>query len=132
MWQDICVANQPMILEALQTFRHTLAELERAVVAKDGAAIANAFIAAGKVKQTSTHKFGEEIAELAVSIPDAPGALGQLAQALGCAGINIVGIEILHSREGLPGSVVLSFQDKDTADAASTVINSLHIPVQAR
>ncbi len=39
MWRDICVHNAEAILAALQAYRADLAELERAIAARDGAAL---------------------------------------------------------------------------------------------
>ncbi|HWJ03370.1 MAG TPA: prephenate dehydrogenase/arogenate dehydrogenase family protein [Verrucomicrobiae bacterium] len=128
MWQDICAANPGMILEALQGFRANLDELEAAVRSGDGVQIAQAFAAAGKVRTEYKHQIAGKLTgqvELAVAIPNEPGALGSITKALGKANINIVSIEVARVGEGLQGSVVLGFQGQPTAAKALSIIENL-------
>ncbi len=133
MWQDICLANREMILQALCTFRQALDQLEFAVRQGEGARIAEAFAQAGKVRTLYKNQIKGKLTglvELVVSIPDEPGALGLLTKALGEANINIINIEVLRVRDGLAGSVVLGFQGQAAGNKALEVIQSLGIAVQ--
>ena len=132
MWQDICVANSDMILKALATFRASLDNLEQAIKSEDGAKINSAFVAAGQVRSEYKSQVGSKLAhfvEIAIDIPNRPGALGTITKALGEANINIIKIEVKTVIEGMPGSVVLGLRDLPTVNKAREVLSSIGIEV---
>lgn len=133
MWQDVCLANRDMILDALRIFREQLDCLEQAVQHGEGNKIMEAFSGAGKIREVYKKQVKGKLAdlvELVISVPNAPGALGLVTKALGEGNINIANIEVLRVRDGAPGSIILGLQGEGTAHRALELIQGLGIKVQ--
>jgi prephenate dehydrogenase len=66
----------------------------------------------------------EEVAEVRVPVPDRPGVLAEVTTLLGELDVNILDLEIAHSKEGGRGVLVLTVA-ADDADAYEAGLHDL-------
>ncbi len=128
MWQDICITNREMILESLQKFKLHLQALETAVSNSDSVIIGESFTRASIIRTAASKDkaIGARLIKLRVAVPDEPGVLGSLAQALGTANINIDQVETLPPEDS---GIILGFRDCQTAEHAQQIIRAMEIEV---
>ncbi len=125
VWRDICLTNQPAILQMLDGFGQALAELRQAVAAQDAPALMRLFDKAREVRRTiPTRSRGVlgSLGEITLIMADKPGEIHTVSGILAAAGINICDIEILRVREGEAGTARLAFAGSEAADQAVTLL----------
>ena len=102
LWADILLANRAALLEALGSFGALLGEVEAALRRGDREWLLG-FIgeaAEARARLRATHDAGPaEPSRVVVAVPNRPGAISEIATALGHAHINI---EDLHMHPGPP------------------------------
>jgi len=125
LWQQILVANEGPILDALGGFAAALQRMRNRIIEEDFDALAATFAEARRVRDTiprDTKGFLHPLSDVYVYAEDRPGVLAHIAGTLFEAEINIKDIELLKIREGTGGAFRLSFSGEATADAAVIVL----------
>jgi prephenate dehydrogenase len=67
--------------------------------------------------------------ECYVDVPDQPGIIGKVATELGNSRINLSNIQIIESREDIPGVLRLSFRTQEDLDQAVGKLGQIGFPV---
>lgn len=109
IWPDICSANRPAIVAALDRLIESL-ERVRGMVDSDQqegllALLQSAHVARRNLPVRPVRP--EDLVELRVPIPDRPGALAEVTTLAGELGVNIEDLAIAHSVEGKGGTLLL-------------------------
>ncbi len=129
MWEGILNQNKSQILEALSDFQIDLLKLMNDLqhqpqgiesVFREGAEMR------AKLPMRSKSQLDSHVGVL-VTIPNEPGKIGAVVAPLAAEGINIVDIELLKNREGLGGTLRLSFLGMDEAEKAVSLLSALQI-----
>lgn len=121
LWQDILLANEERILDALSQFATSLQVIRNRLIEEDLEDIGRAFELARKVRDTiprNTKGFLHPLADVYVYAEDRPGELLTITRTLYDDEINIKDIELLKIREGAGGAFRLSFSNETIANAA--------------
>jgi prephenate dehydrogenase len=109
IWPDICASNRDAIVETLDAFITSLAQVRDVVARGDRQALSSilteAMVARRALPASAAH--AGALAEVRVPIEDRPGMLGDVTTLAGERGVNILDLEIAHSVEGGPGILVL-------------------------
>ena len=119
----------PLIDEA----RARLGEVRDALASADRAAIErwNDAARADRDALLGAGLAGGAVHELRAAVADRPGAVAEIALALGRAQINIVDMALSPSRDGSQGVVALWVRGEEQAGRAAGLIEALGIPVAA-
>jgi prephenate dehydrogenase len=109
MWPDVCVENAPAIVELLADLESGLGRVRRTVAAGDRADLLALLSQARRARRSLPVGGGDpaELAELRVPVSDRPGVLAEITTLATELDVNIADLEIVHSREGDAGVVVL-------------------------
>ncbi|UKS30587.1 prephenate dehydrogenase [Paenibacillus sp. HWE-109] len=125
IWRDILVNNREVLLRLLKDWHLEIAQFVQLLEAGDGDGIAEHFRLAGEFRsQLPERRKGmiTSLFDIYVDIPDHPGIIGQITTLLGNARINLSNIQIIESREDVPGVLRLSFRNQEDADRASALL----------
>ena len=126
LWADILLANAEAVIEALAAFAGRLSEVERAL--RDGdrdwllGFVGDAAVARARLREPEAAAGPAEPVRVMVAVPNRPGAISEIATALGHAHINI---EDLTLRPGPPdgeGELVLVLDGADAAREAVRLV----------
>ncbi|MGI9577805.1 MAG: prephenate dehydrogenase/arogenate dehydrogenase family protein [Microthrixaceae bacterium] len=118
IWQDICRDNRDAILEVLDGYMESLAEMRGIVADGEGqqllgrlgdAQIARRSLPAGAPTP-------EELVEVRIPVPDRPGELAAVTSLATDLGVNVFDIEVAHSA-GSGGGLLILVVAEDSADA---------------
>ncbi|HEV2368993.1 MAG TPA: prephenate dehydrogenase [Acidimicrobiales bacterium] len=117
IWPDICSANRPAILAALDRLVDSLGAVRRLVDIEDRDGLLAALGAAHQARRNLPVRpvRPEDLVELRVPIPDRPGALAEVTTLAGELGVNIEDLAMAHSPEG-SGGTMLMVVDARSAD----------------
>jgi prephenate dehydrogenase len=131
IWPDIYLSNRDALITLLDEAGARLHEVREALVAADRSAIErwNDAARADRDALLGTGLAGGAVYELRAAVADRPGAVAQIALALGRAGVNIVDIALSPSRDGSQGVVALWIQGEQQTQRAVALIGELEIPV---
>ncbi|MEW6183667.1 MAG: prephenate dehydrogenase [Bacillota bacterium] len=128
MWRDIILSNADTILDMLDRFDSSIADLTALIRSGDAAGLEDWLTKAQSLRRVVPAKskgYLPELCEIVVTVPDKPGIIAGLAGILGNAGINICDIEILRVREGEGGTIRLGFaRSVDQEDAVILLRNA--------
>lgn len=92
----------------------------------DGDAIVDAFQAAGQFRSRMPERRKGMILsayDCYVDVPDHPGIIGKITSELGNSLINLSNIQIIESREDVPGILRLSFRSQEYLDQAIVLLS---------
>ncbi|BBH20978.1 prephenate dehydrogenase [Paenibacillus baekrokdamisoli] len=121
VWRDILVDNRKVLLRLLKDWNEGTSTFIRMLEEQDGDRIELAFKEAGQFRgQLPERRKGmiHSIYECYVDVPDHPGIIGKVATELGNSSINLSNIQIIESREDVPGVLRLSFRTQEDLDRA--------------
>lgn len=109
IWPDICVANGPAIVDALDDLVGRLSEIRTMVDREDKVGLYQLLDRARTARLNLPVGYGtvEHVAEIAVPIPDRPGELAAITTLAAELDVNILDMSISHSGEGRKGTVSL-------------------------
>ncbi|MCC6832250.1 MAG: prephenate dehydrogenase/arogenate dehydrogenase family protein [Thermoleophilia bacterium] len=134
LWADILLSNRDAVVEALADFRGRLAEVEGAVARGDRAALLT-FVADAAEGRERLRSGGDEPAgeawAIVTDIPDLPGALSEIATALGHAHINITDLALQPHPPGGVGELVVRVDGAAAAAEAVRLIGERGYTVRA-
>jgi prephenate dehydrogenase len=131
MWRDIFLENRAALADSLASvtveldaFRHLLEtgdekEIESAI--HSAAAFREELLEYEDIVPRTLYK-------LTVRIPDQPGVLSKVMNALGEQAINVEDLTLHHVSRSVGGDLVLYVTGEDTAETASTLLSGLGYP----
>ncbi|MGB2952121.1 MAG: prephenate dehydrogenase/arogenate dehydrogenase family protein [Gaiellaceae bacterium] len=127
IWVDIFLDNAEPLREALTEHRRRAEQLERALAAGDAGFLARWIgEAAGNRGRILAEAFAEpgELQQLRVHIPDRPGVLAGITQALGAERINIEDFELRHVSPERGGTLTLLVSGEREAERAAALLEA--------
>ena len=127
IWIDIFLENSGAIRESLAEHRRRVEQLEAALDAGDAGFVARWIgEAAGNRRRMLADAFPDpgELQQLRVHVPDRPGVLAGITQALGAERINIEDFELHHVSPDRGGTLTLLVTGEDEARRAAALLES--------
>ena len=127
IWVDIFLENTEALRGALGEHRRRLEQLEAALQARDAGFIARWIgEASGNRRRMLEQAFPDpgELHQLRVHVPDRPGVLAGITQALGAQRINIEDFELHHVSPERGGTLTLLVTGAGEAERAATPLES--------
>ena len=127
IWVDIFLDNADVIADALSDHRGRLEQLERALRRRDAGFLARWIgQAALNRRQLLAEAYGDpgSLQQLRVHIPDRPGVLAGITQALGAERINIEDFELQHLSPDRGGTLTLFVTGEAEAERAATILEA--------
>lgn len=123
LWAGILAHNRAAVSDALESFRHRLADFHRAVREGDWSTVRHR-LAEGRAarRRLPTGERATELVDVVVPIPDRPGMLAEVTTVLGTAGINIEDVGIRPAGEDARGALVLAVAGRSTAVRARDLL----------
>ncbi|MSO94840.1 MAG: prephenate dehydrogenase/arogenate dehydrogenase family protein [Thermoleophilia bacterium] len=125
IWVDIFLDNREAVVAALAEYRSRIEQLEAALTAQDGGQIAR-WIAEAAVnrRRMLTTAYGDPgaLQRLRVHLPDRPGVLAGIFQALGAERINVEDFELEHLSTDRGGTLTVIVAGEDEATRACTLL----------
>ena len=125
IWVDIFLENTEALRGALGEHRRRLEQLEAALEARDAGFIARWIgEASGNRRRMLEQAFPDpgELHQLRVHVPDRPGVLAGITQALGAQRINIEDFELHHVSPERGGTLTLLVTGAGEAERAATLL----------
>jgi prephenate dehydrogenase len=109
IWPDICVANKTAIVNGLDGLITQLVDIRDRVGSQDREGILELLTRARAARVNLPTGFGaaDQMAEVAVPIPDRPGEIATIATLASELDVNIFDLEITHSGEGRRGVMMM-------------------------
>ena len=127
IWVDIFLDNRDALAGALAEQRRQLEEVERALAAGDAGFLARWIGEASgnrrRMLETAYQDPGA-LQRLRVHVPDRPGVLAGIFQALGAARINVSDFELEHLSPERGGTLTVLVTGEDDADQAASLLES--------
>jgi prephenate dehydrogenase len=127
IWVDIFLENAAQLRESLGEHRRRVEQLEAALAAGDAGFVARWIgEAADNRRRMLADAFPDpgELQQLRVHVPDRPGVLAGITQALGAARINIEDFELHHVSPERGGTLSLLVSGEDEARRAAVLLES--------
>jgi len=127
IWVDIFVENAGPLRESLAEHRRRIEQLEAALESGDAGFIARWIgEAGGNRRQMLAQAFPDpgELHQLRVHVPDRPGVLAAITQALGAQRINIEDFELHHVSPERGGTLTLLVTGEGEAQRAAALLES--------
>jgi prephenate dehydrogenase len=127
IWVDIFLDNADVIADALSAHRSRLEQVERALRARDAGFLARWIgQAALNRRQLLAEAYPDpgSLQQLRVHIPDRPGVLAGITQALGAERINIEDFELQHLSPDRGGTLTLLVTGEAEAERAATILEA--------
>jgi prephenate dehydrogenase len=109
IWPDICAANRPAITAGLDRLIAELLRIRDRVDAEDRSGLLELLGRArhARVNLPSGYGQAENLAEVAIPIPDRPGEIAAITTLASELDVNLVDLEITHSSEGHRGVLMV-------------------------
>ena len=127
IWVDIFLDNADEVLGALAEHRRRVGELERALAERDAGFLARWIgEAAGNRRRLLADAYPDpaSLHRLRVHVPDRPGVLSGITQALGAEGINIEDFELHHMTPERGGTLELLVAGEHQAQRAVELLEA--------
>jgi prephenate dehydrogenase len=127
IWVDIFLANREPVLGALGEHRRRIEQLERALASGDGGFLARWIAeAAGHRRRllAEAHRDPGALQRLRVHVPDRPGVLAGVTQALGAARINIEEFDLQHFSAERGGVLTIMVSGESEASRAAELLEA--------
>jgi prephenate dehydrogenase len=128
IWVDIFLDNREALLAGLREHGRRIDELARALESEDAGFVARWIAEASgnrrRLLETAYPARAEELFRVRVHVPDRPGVLSGITQALGAEGINIEDFELHHLSSDRGGTVVVLVAGEAEADRAVALLDA--------
>ncbi|SET52160.1 prephenate dehydrogenase [Paenibacillus sp. NFR01] len=127
IWRDILLSNRPVMLQLLKDWNAEIGDFIRLLEHSDGDGIEEAFREANGFRSMLPERRKGMITplfDLHIDVPDHPGIIGRIATELGDQGINLSNVQIIESREDVPGIMRLSFRQEQDMERAKRLLQS--------
>jgi prephenate dehydrogenase len=121
IWRDILINNRDVMLKLLSDWNGQIERFVTLLENRDGSGIEEEFRRANHFRSELPERrkgIISSLYEIYIDIPDQPGIIGQIATQLGQHGINLSNLQIIESREDVPGVLRLSFRDESQMEKA--------------
>ncbi|WP_068617134.1 prephenate dehydrogenase [Paenibacillus tuaregi] len=115
IWRDILLSNRNVLLELLSDWNANMEHFIELLKSGDGEGIEEAFDKANRFRSELPERRKGAISslyDLYIDVPDTPGVIGHIATELGVRQINLGNMQIIESREDVPGVMRLSFRQE--------------------
>ncbi|WP_438491089.1 prephenate dehydrogenase [Paenibacillus sp. IHBB 3054] len=125
IWRDILLNNRTVMLRLLKDWNQEVSSFIQLLETADGEGIEEAFSEAnGFRSQLPERRKGmiTPLFDLHIDVPDHPGIIGRIATELGDQGINLSNVQIIESREDVPGIMRLSFRQENDMERAKILL----------
>lgn len=132
IWRDILLSNRDILLSLLKDWNREIEGFLDLLESKDGEGIEAAFSTANQFRSELPERRKGAITSLYdiyIDVPDHPGIIGQIATQLGDQHINLSNMQIIESREDVPGVMRLSFRQEPEMERAKQLLLSLNYKV---
>ncbi|WP_094096147.1 prephenate dehydrogenase [Paenibacillus physcomitrellae] len=132
VWRDILLSNKEVLLRLLEDWRCNVNQFAEMLAQENGEAIEQAFREAGEFRnELPERRKGaiQPLYDIYIDVPDVPGVIGQVATVLGVRQINLSNMQIIESREDVPGTLRLSFRDEEEMEKARNLLMKLEYSV---
>ncbi|MGM1046107.1 MAG: prephenate dehydrogenase [Bacillota bacterium] len=127
VWRDILLNNRKVMMPLLRDWNDGILQFMAMLESQDGSAIEDAFRRAGEFRDELPERRKGVIVsryDLYLEVPDHPGIIGRITTDLGQKSINLSNIQIIESREDVPGVLRLSFQNEREQERAKDLLQS--------
>ena len=127
IWVDIFLDNREAVVAALGEHRRRIEQLETALTAEDGGQLARWIAeAAGNRRRMLATAHGDPgaLQRLRVHLPDRPGVLAGIFQALGAERINVEDFEMDHLSTDRGGTLTVVVAGEDEAERAAALLEA--------
>jgi len=128
IWVDIFLDNRDALLDGLREHSRRIDEVTRALEREDAGFIARWVAEASgnrrRLLQAAYPAVPEELYRVRVHVPDRPGVLSGITQALGAEGINIEDFELHHMSADVGGTVVVLVAGAAQAERAVELLDA--------
>jgi len=127
IWVDIFLDNGPELAEALAEHRRRVEQLEQALAARDGGYLARWIAeASGNKRRMLVDAYGDPgaLQRVVVNVPDRPGVLAGITQALGAERINIEDFELRHFSPERGGVLTMLVSGEGAAERAAALLEA--------
>lgn len=128
IWRDILLSNREVLLGLLRDWNREIEGFVSLLEDSNGEGIEKAFQKANQFRSELPEGRKGAITSLFdiyIDVPDHPGIIGQIATELGASQINLSNMQIIESREDVPGLLRLSFRNETEMDRAKDNLLSL-------
>ncbi|ASA22912.1 prephenate dehydrogenase [Paenibacillus donghaensis] len=125
IWRDILLGNRSVMLRLLKDWNEEVASFIDMLEQEDGKGIQQAFGDANDFRsQLPERRKGMimPLFDLHIDVPDHPGIIGRITTQLGDQGINLSNVQIIESREDVPGIMRLSFRQEHDMEQAKLLL----------
>jgi prephenate dehydrogenase len=132
IWVDIFLDNAEAVAEVLAEHRRRVEQVERALSERDGGFLARWIgEASGNRRRLLAEAYEEPggLQRLRVHVPDRPGVLAGITQALGAERINIEDFELQHLSRERGGTLTLLVAGEEEAARAAAILEAQGYPV---
>ena len=127
IWVDIFLDNAPELAEALGEHRRRVEQLEQALAAGDGGYLARWIAEASENRRrmlAEAYPDPGDLQRVVVHVPDRPGVLAGITQALGAERINIEDFELRHFSPERGGVLSMLVSGADEAARAAALLEA--------
>jgi prephenate dehydrogenase len=129
IWVDIFLDNREAVLDGLRDHTRRVDDLTRALEREDAGFVARWIAEASghrrRLLEEAYPARPEELYRVRVHVPDRPGVLSGITQALGAHGINIEDFELHHMSADRGGTVVVTIAGEAEAERAVELLDAL-------
>jgi prephenate dehydrogenase len=132
IWRDILINNRDVVLKLLGDWNREIELFSQLLRDADGEGIEHQFQKANHFRsQLPERRKGliTAIHDIYVDVPDHPGIIGQIATQLGLHYVNLSNIEIIESREEVPGVLRLSFRNEVDQEKAVNLLQEMSFSI---
>jgi prephenate dehydrogenase len=129
IWVDIFLENRAALLDGLRDHARRVDDLVRALEREDAGFVARWIAEASsnrrRLLDAAYPAKPEELHRVRVHVPDRPGVLSGITQALGADGINIEDFELHHMSADRGGTVIVTIAGREEAERAVALLDGL-------
>lgn len=128
IWRDILLSNRKVVLDLLNDWNREIEGFVKLLEDENGTGIEEAFQKANRFRSELPERRKGAITSLFdiyIDVPDHPGIIGQIATELGTRHINLSNMQIIESREDVPGVMRLSFRQEAEMERAKELLQGL-------
>jgi prephenate dehydrogenase len=128
IWVDIFLDNREAVIDGLREYGRRLDDLARALEREDAGYVARWIADASghrrRLLDAAYPATPEELFRVRVHVPDRPGVISGIAQALGAEGINIEDFELHHMSPDRGGTIVVLISGEAEAQRAVELLDA--------
>ncbi|WP_195572081.1 prephenate dehydrogenase [Paenibacillus sp. 1001270B_150601_E10] len=128
IWSDILLNNREVVLELLSDWKESVEEWIETLENEDDTRIREAFTQSGEFRSRMPERRKgvlHSLYDLHIEVPDTPGIIGKIATLLGSHQLNLSNLQIIESREDVPGVLRLSFRQEKDWEKSNELLTSM-------